>query len=1263
MTDKNVKSDFELRLLDVNGAAIQFTKMNWVAKFKTEVNGAANIATYTASYIDGVFTNAYERDGEIFIVFDNHGLSAGRLTVEFTVDIPNADFPDGYQRIVQPYPLDVMLVKHATETPKTLDVTVMLPYIYRTAYDDAVAAGYDGTYSDYVQLISTLPQLTATANAAAEVAQQIAAAETERVSAENARIITEGNRVSAEEQREAAETERVQADEQRAADVQAAIERTDAAIEKNDTATKEAIERTDAAAKNANDAADAAAAQMKDIDADVQAKLKEVQQSNADIQSEIDTLVNGNASTAIESFTEVTNFLAGIEDTQTLDGIVGGIGKSIDANAKEIASNADAIEDVKNSLSDEETRAKDAEKAVADDLAAEVTRATEAEGVNADAIKVNADTIALLQKSVDNNKADIDALLKDLGYYGEIAAEELELEADESGYAVNTSGEKITKSGYAISKPIALTQGNLYLFKAEAVDKDVSMFARKSIESRTDHISYTYTYNTDGQPLTATADYDSSIVYVYNYKLVEDTTSSTDTDGEAAALSDSTSHYELESITLNGVVVTELPSERTYNVEIFTALFKTGAIATPKSGYYVYFCPTSMSILVSAKASDMVLSNTDANKGKMFGVRYGIFASIASNYVNRWERDELDERITALEKIHESDNYSQADYCVGAWKDGDLSPDSIKTYGDEQFLYDVYKKVLIDTTDNTGVTTTPVGVLKDDNLFRFEDGTFAPAVCISADDYADSTLALYRLVNGEFEQYCDEGAYSAESYLEDVLRPTVVKSPNNLAAAQLYKLVDGEFVEAHALLPWETTETKYSHGLANMRTLYLLDNVVGNSGYRWKGVFAYPAVWDGIDTTPYKLAPTAMCLSPICTVGGNARSFFYLFKGESSCAGRNGLSSAFTMFNNSRTYPRVNDVSQITLLDFVRSNNADAEAPYPCAEGGYHSSNTLLTAIEVANHTNYVFKNTRYGTGISSNDSCGSESTYLLNGGTRYRVKGTDTWKYATWGTNTDIYYADGKRATMSETINYMYPKEQCEESQIAHSWLTEFGIANNAHFSMYGGEYWVIPNAEAVSSKMNARVYKKMSQTASAYNASSEATDYEIEIVLRMSLYNGVNLSGDVYVYYGGGLEVIGACINTSTYGQPMKVYAEFDQTKWLYDKDVTHATGAEFTCQSKYRFLGEYTSLNNGYTARRLSYSPCKVKAASSIAQGECMYQYSTNGYSSKIGSLARVGARSRLNAYNAYCAPRSSYLIHSVSYSYRSAAGSAQFLINVS
>jgi hypothetical protein len=55
----------------------------------------------------------------------------------------------------------------------------------------------------------------------------------------------------------------------------------------------------------------------------------EIEKSISDIQSEIDTLVSGDASKAIESFNEIIAFLEGIEDSEDLSSIIASIEQSI----------------------------------------------------------------------------------------------------------------------------------------------------------------------------------------------------------------------------------------------------------------------------------------------------------------------------------------------------------------------------------------------------------------------------------------------------------------------------------------------------------------------------------------------------------------------------------------------------------------------------------------------------------------------------------------------------------------------------------------------------------------------------------------------------------------------------------------------------------------------------------------------------------------------------------------------------------------------
>lgn len=57
----------------------------------------------------------------------------------------------------------------------------------------------------------------------------------------------------------------------------------------------------------------------------------------SNLQTQLDTLVSGDASSAIESFNEITAFLDGVEDTETLEGILAGIETQIAAKADKSA--------------------------------------------------------------------------------------------------------------------------------------------------------------------------------------------------------------------------------------------------------------------------------------------------------------------------------------------------------------------------------------------------------------------------------------------------------------------------------------------------------------------------------------------------------------------------------------------------------------------------------------------------------------------------------------------------------------------------------------------------------------------------------------------------------------------------------------------------------------------------------------------------------------------------------------------------------------
>lgn len=281
-----------------------------------------------------------------------------------------------------------------------------------------------------------------------------------------------------------------------------------------------------------------------------------------------------------------------------------------------------------------------------------------------------------------------------------------------------------------------------------------------------------------------------------------------------------------------------------------------------------------------------------------------------------------DEKMTELEK---KIGLSQASYAVSCWNQNELAPESVSFFRGIKDILMKYDFYLLDTTDNTRQTTKPVGKLMRNNLLRFADGSFAPTIGITEAQRAECDVELY-LDEANQQKYCDAGAFDAEAFY------------NEHGMAKLY---NSEGAEVRVLRPWETTETKYTIGIARADTVYLLDNVIGESGKAWKGVFTNPVVWDGIDVSKYPLVPTAIGPGPACTVNKKTRNFLYLYKGEGNCQSGKGQDNLCTMFyDQEKTYPRVNDMQQINNMTYARSNNADADALYPFAEGGYHALNT-----------------------------------------------------------------------------------------------------------------------------------------------------------------------------------------------------------------------------------------------------------------------------------------------------------------------------------
>ena len=606
------------------------------------------------------------------------------------------------------------------------------------------------------------------------------------------------------------------------------------------------------------------------------------------------------------------------------------------------------------------------------------------------------------------------------------------------------------------------------------------------------------------------------------------------------------------------------------------------------------------------------------------------------------------------------------DYYVGENDEVTGDPHFKNCKGNKEFLGD-WHPYLIDHTDNTGEATHPVGQLMDNNHFRFATGAFAPTVGITEEMRAACDVQLYTDAEHTTPLTLKNGVVVTDKAGAHPYDATEVY--NSLGLVDLY---DGEGNKVRQLLPWETTETKYSVMIGRYDTLYPVDRQTGESGKVLSGVFKRPMKYDGINTGKYPLLGTAQSPCLVTTVGNKTRSFFFAYAvGDANTA--SGVSSAgadmCSMFDGEdRTYPRYS-ISQITDMQYARANNADVNAPVPFAEGGYHAINTFTLCMELLYGTKFLHDNDMFGSGISSNDPCASADDWMYNGGVRVREKGTTDWTYKKWGDQTPFgVKSDMSKVGFSNFVNQEKPKEQCMESQMAASWAVEFGIAEDTEYEAYGQTYRyrnVTGVKGLADGVMSCNVYRIKAGTCMGYKAADSKVEYDCELCLRLSLVHGMNLSGDVFGYWGGGMEMVGTgkqqenTIQDKIKNAYIDFYLEPKQKNWLMEKNTTLSDFKTFAFEGVYAKIGTFGPpiLASGYFKKRMGLTPYKTENGGNIDSYQCCYGWTEPYWLDRYGQRVRIAVRLRGIASTANCSPRALHAAHSAAITRVTDGGSAQ------
>ena len=344
-------------------------------------------------------------------------------------------------------------------------------------------------------------------------------------------------------------------------------------------------------------------------------------------------------------------------------------------------------------------------------------------------------------------------------------------------------------------------------------------------------------------------------------------------------------------------------------------------------------------------------------------------------------------------------------------------------------------------------------------------------------------------------------------------------------------------------------------------------------------------------------------------------------------------------------------MNQISNMQKARANNADTNAPLPFAEGGYHGINTFILCMELLYGTKYLHDKNLFGSGISSNDACNSENTWLGNGGVRCKEQGTAEWTYRGFGDRTPFGYNEKlEKNNFSWFVNYYRPKEQCMESQMAASWAAEFGIAENTEYEAYGGTYRYknITGVKGLADGvMNCKVYRKKIGTCKGYKDADTLATYDLELSLRMSLMHGMNVSGDVLAYWGGGCEMVGTnkvhsngSYNTEQLSKNyIDFYLEPNQSKWVNESVDSKNNLGTFGFETVYGKIGVFGPpiLSDGYCKKRLGYTPYNIANGGNDISWQCFYSWAYLRWSSTLNQRVRIAVRLRGSAGDAKCSAR--------------------------
>jgi len=619
------------------------------------------------------------------------------------------------------------------------------------------------------------------------------------------------------------------------------------------------------------------------------------------------------------------------------------------------------------------------------------------------------------------------------------------------------------------------------------------------------------------------------------------------------------------------------------------------------------------------------------------------------------------------------------EYCLAIFSDAswhDEEPYAIESSGDKDWALD-WRPYLVDMTAVKGETAKkPIAELNRANWLRDVDGNYAQVCCVKSAQrnslngeymynhlvWGNATNHSTQLVTETINSaYLPDGDYTfyAAGFWEYVKEHWA--GINTLAGTSYTCGIEVEVFDGthtyryggyaadgtdHILAPWEWDYiSDRSIFIGRNKDCYVVDGYSETTGEYIRGLMAKPVEVGSKKFDPefFRLKRTGISPGPSTTVNNCIRNLFYNFAGSDPYTnGANGTASTGIFYNNG-TYPRTN-VSQYSTTTYARNCNYDGSSgkAVPVGEGGFHAFNAFLCSIEAAYWTRELWASERFGPGVSSNYSASADTGGCMVDGTYY------TW-------SSSAVTIQGSSSNLSNQVNGYYPKFQCMEPQIAASLAVEMGIAEDTTFHWNGGTWWYKKPSfagiksldHATDKRMNCRIYK----LTDAKTVNSKV----VQCNLVCALVEGVNPTGDIWWYMGGGCELVYSTTGSGATNYQYSFYLEPDQDKWITGSYVTspHTSGTNYynekhTDNNKFQAETTYQAmvtdstaggLGNSYMNGRTGYTPVRRVSGPSSIYGECCYQYRQIDDDAKgsAGIRSRRLVIFRGYAYSGGCSPR--------------------------